>query len=224
MNNRCPNCGGILELSKSRTMMVCPYCETKFDLDESEREKILNQGLFNEIFSVEVDFAPWIEKGGTIASCIESLKHCMNEIGSAEKVESYIRRSLLNGNDVAAVGINDKLLDAVRSRLDSELEGGERILLYYDQGIFSKGKEFTVITDKRCLSFTKKKCFSVYHKDIGFLNLDTFGNIPCWNINGSYDKRIPSMGPDGHLSGAAVALVGLLSFEQEPDRERIRIV
>ena len=42
----------------------------------------------------------------------------------------------------------------------------ERIILYKDMGIFSKGKEFTVVTDKRCMFFTKKKCTSAYHNDI----------------------------------------------------------
>ena len=178
MTNKCPNCGGTLELSKSRLMMQCPYCETQFVLDAAERETVKGLNRLSEIFNVEKDLEPVKRKGGTIAKCLDSLNYCMSEIGSAEKIESYIRRSLLNGNDVAAVGINDKLLNAVKQRLDSELESGERVLVYYDQGIFSRGKEFTVITNRRCLCFTNKKCFSAYFRDIGFFELDTLGTFP----------------------------------------------
>ena len=195
-SRKCPNCGGELELSRSKTMLECPYCGSKFDIDTDDRKKISKgtRDFDEEYFHLERDFTEARKKKQT-GKCIETVIYCMNELGTPERVENHIRKGLISGSDTAAEGINDKALNAVRSRIDSERKEDERIILYKDMGIFSKGKEFTVVTDKRLLFFTKKKCASVSYTDIGTLRLDDNLDCAAWYINGDLDLRIPSMEP-----------------------------
>ena len=224
-NRKCPNCNAQLELSRSKTTLECPYCGSKFDIEAEAKDKILKKSNdFDEnMFIVERDFSTSRQKKQT-GRCIDTIIYCINELGTSEKVENYIRKGLISGSETAAEGINDSLIDNVRTRINNELEAGERIILYKDMGIFSKGKEFTVVTEKRCMFFTKKKCTSAYHKDITTLRLSDGGDCPAWYINADLDKRIPSMEPSGQLTGATVALACLISFEQQPERERIRLI
>ena len=222
----CPNCGGKLVLSRSKTMLECLFCGTEFEIgSEEDREELAKKaGSFpEEFFCIERDFASSKKKKQT-GKCIDTLLYCMNELGSAGKVEDHIRKSLLTSSDTAAEGINEKLLDIAKGRIEGELEAGESIIVYKDQGIFSKGKEFTVLTDRRFLFFTKKKCTAVYHTDMETLRLEDSGDCPAWYINGDLSKRIPSMEASGQLSGAVVALAVLLGFEQQPYRGRIRLI
>ncbi len=221
---KCLNCGAMLELSKSKTSLECPYCGSKFDIETETKEKIAqNANDFNEeMFRVERDFTADRAKKQT-GRCIDNLLYCMNELGTSEKIENHIRKNLTNG-DLAAEGINDSLINNVKGRIDSEAEPGEHIIVYKDLGIFSKGKEFVVVTEKRLLFFTKKNCKSILFKDIDTLRLNDSGDYSAWYINGDIDKRIPSMEPSGQLTGAVVALACLKSFEQDPGRERIRLI
>ncbi|MBR5090480.1 MAG: hypothetical protein IK093_13710 [Ruminiclostridium sp.] len=222
---KCPNCGGGLELSRSKTMLECPFCGSKFEVEAETREKIAQKSnsFDEEIFRIERDFTGSRQKKQT-GRCIETIIYCMNELRTPEKIEDFIRKSLVNGSDIAAEGLNESLINAVRGRINGELEAGERIIVYSDQGIFSKGKEFTVLTNKRLLFFTKKKCTPVNHADIGTLRLEDSSDCPAWYINGDLDKRIPSMEPSGQLTGAVVALACVLSFELAPGRDRIRLI
>ena len=148
----------------------------------------------------------------------------MNELGTSEKTEEHILKSLINGDSIASEDKNTGLINAVRGRINAELTADEHIIVYSDQGIFSKGKEFTVITNKRFLFFTKKKCTPASFEDISTLRLTDSSDLAAWYINGDLDKRIPSMEPTGQLTGAAVAFACLSAFEKQPDRDRIRLI
>jgi DNA-directed RNA polymerase subunit M/transcription elongation factor TFIIS len=224
-SRKCPNCGASLELTRSKTMLECPYCGSKFEVEAELREKIeeKSNSLDEEIFVIERDLSGSFDKEHA-GKCLMTLLYCMNELGTAEKVSAYIRKSMIKGSDLAAEGINDSLINAVRGRINSELEPGEQIIVYKDQGIFSKGKEFTVLTNRRFLFFTKKKCTPAAFTDIATLRFDDSSDCPAWQINGDYEKRIPSMEYTGQLTGAAVAFACLSAFEQEPDHVRIRLI
>lgn len=224
-SRKCPNCGGGLELTRSKNMLECPFCGSKFEADAELKEKITKElkNFDENIFRIERDFTEARQKK-QVGKCIETLIYCMNELETPEKIENHIRKSLMTSDDIAAEGINESLINAVRGRINSELIADERIILYKDLGIFSKGKEFTVLTNKRFLFFKKKDCVTSYHTDIGTLRLADSSDFAAWYINGDYNKQIPSMEPSGQLTGAAIALACLFSFDQQPDRDRIRLI
>lgn len=225
VSRKCPNCGGGLELSRSKTILECPFCGSKFEVEAEDKEKIAKKrnSLDEEIFCIERDLADARQKK-QIGRCIDTIIYCMNELGTAEKIREHILKSLINGDNIASEEKNTALINAVRGRINAELTADEHIIAYCDLGIFSKGKEFTVLTDKRFLFFTKKKCTPASFDDIATLRLSDGGDIAAWYINGDLDKRIPSMEPTGQLTGAAVAFACLSAFEQQPDRDRIRLI
>lgn len=224
-NRKCPNCGGGLELSRSKNMLECPFCGSKFEVEAEEKEKIAKErnSLNEEIFCIERDFSDVMQKKQT-GKCINTITYCMNELGSSEKTEEYILKSLINSDSIASEEKNTNLINAVRDRIKAELTADERIIVYSDQGIFSKGKEFTVMTNKRFLFFTKKKCTVVSFEDISTLRLTDGGDLAAWYINGDLDKRIPSMEASGQLTGAVIAFACLSAFEQDRGRDRIRLI
>ena len=96
-NRKCPNCGGGLELSRSKNMLECPFCGSKFEVEAEEKEKIAKErnSLNEEIFCIERDFSDVMQKKQT-GKCINTITYCMNELGSSEKTEEYILKSLIN--------------------------------------------------------------------------------------------------------------------------------
>ncbi|MCR5805425.1 MAG: transposase [Oscillospiraceae bacterium] len=222
---KCPNCGAELVLSRSKAMYECPFCGSGFDAEKDEKENISRSmnSFDEEIFRVERDFAEARRKKQT-GKCIDTIIYCMNELRTPEKIESMIRSSLLTSSDTAAEGIKEELINTVRPRIDGELKAGERIIFYKDHGIFSKGKEFTVLTDKRFIFFKKKNTLSAFHTDISTLKLSDSGDCAMWYINGDLEKCIMSMDFSGQLTGAAIALACLSCFDQQHDHERIRLI
>lgn len=93
-----------------------------------------------------------------------------------------------------------------------------------DATIFGSGKEFLIVTDKRCLFYKKRKMLSVNLDDITTIKLDDGLNLPSWLINGSWDMSIPGCEAHYNIQGQILALISLLSFEKNPERHKIRIV
>ncbi len=224
-SRKCPNCGGGLELSRAKNMLECPFCGSKFEVEAEDEEKIAKKrnSLDEEIFRIERDLSGAMQKK-QIGKCINTIIYCMNELGTTEKIEEHILKSLINGDGIASETKNTSLINAVRGRINSELIPDERIIVYSDQGIFSKGKEFTVVTNRRFLFFTKKKCTAVSFEDISTLRLTDSSDLAAWYINGDLDQRIPSMEPSGQLTGAVIAYACLSAFGRDPGRDRIRLI
>lgn len=63
---------------------------------------------------------------------------------------------LLTDEDVASEGINQKRIDKIMPKITELIEPGEHIIVYGDDGVFSRGKEFFVITDKRIIFVNEK--------------------------------------------------------------------
>ena len=86
--------------------------------------------------------------------------------------------------------------------------------------ILSKGKEYFAVTDRRTIFVKKKNIKSVLHADIASLQLQDCGN--CY-VNGDYEKGFINLDARGTFQGALIALISMLAFEADPDRDRIRI-
>lgn len=69
---------------------------------------------------------------------------------------------LLTDEDVASEGINQKRIDKIMPKITELIEPGEHIIVYGDDGVFFRGKEFFVITDKRIIFVNEKtrRCFA----------------------------------------------------------------
>ncbi|MCR4716279.1 MAG: hypothetical protein K5656_03770 [Lachnospiraceae bacterium] len=222
---KCINCGAECELTKSLLKWRCPFCDSLYDAEGEDAEKIREkyQEFDPEMFVVERDFSEFMDKKVT-ATNIKSLKRCLNELGSVEEILSYIRRTHSNCEDIAMDDIREDMINACHERLASILEPSEKLLMYIDRGIFFKNKEYYLITDKRSIFVYKKKNPFVYHKDISSLKLESFMDTPSWEINQSYETAVGNVAITGDLSGAIVALIILLGFRNDPNKDRIRLI
>lgn len=225
--NKCVNCGGQLKMSESRTRWICPFCDSIFEITQGASGAQATSceegaGLNPEFFVFETDYRDAAELSHTGES-IRTIAYSMSELGTTDEIEAYIRKHLLDDTDVAAEGINQHLIDSVRSRINAEIEAGERIIFYGDNGVFSKGKDFFVVTNKRSLFMTKKRSKSVLHEEVDFIVLDEGGDIPCFRLNGDIDKNISCVGNKYKLQGCLVALIVLFAFKANPNRKKIRM-
>ena len=224
-DNKCRFCGGELVLSKSRTKKICPFCDAKFDVDAKSlgdpdgRDAGLNQ----ELFYIDRDFREAMKKKNTSES-IGAIRYCLNELGTAKDVENYIRNSLINDEDVASEGVNQRRIENVKDKIEPHMEAGERIIVYGDNDLFFRGKNFVLVTNLKCMFFTKKGVKIVRHKDLISIKLDDSLSTPSWLLNGNYETTISNFGAKYQLQGAIIALISLLIFENNQDRERIRLV
>ena len=105
--------------------------------------------------------------------------------------------------------------------LETVIDSGERIIVYGNKGILSKGKEYFVVTDRRSVFVKKKDVKTVLHTDIDSLKVEDCGN--CY-INGDYNKGFVNLDANGTFQGALIALICMYAFEEDPGRDRIRII
>ena len=120
---------------------------------------------------------------------------------------------------ISAVGfLGDVVLEA------ELIEPGERIIVYGDDGIFSRGKEFFVITDKRSIFVNGKKTGSILHREISAVRLDPNGGYPRWKLNNQDSFAVTAIGNKYRLQGAIAALICIFAAEQQGGREKIKLL
>ena len=223
---KCPSCSGVMELSKSGKKWICPYCNEEIENETKNSETELQDGLPLNIFYLEKDMAEDNFKKDT-KELLKSLKYCLNELKTLERIEDYMKKNMMDTDSYGSddmEGVQKELANVARERLADELEQDERIILYTENGMFARRKEYNVITDKRCFFVKKKDYIQIKHADIVDIKVDSTLGMPSWSLNGDYKKTITSNCTDYRMLGAVIALICLLSFKQDPERERIRLV
>lgn len=219
---KCIQCGGDLKRLRAQKLWLCPYCGAKYE-DEAEKPmeaRTESYGLNEEVFSLETDLAKTMKnKGG--AGCIRSIVHCMNTFETAAGIEDYMLRKLPFSDDISVKGVREDQIRNAMPVLKTVLDADERVIVYGNKGIFTKGKEFFVITDRRSIFVKKKNVKTVLHTDVDSLKIEDCAN--CY-LNGDYDQGIVSLDGDGKFQGALLSLICMFSLEAEPDRDRIRLI
>ena len=223
---KCPVCGGQLEASRSGMKMTCLFCDAVFDTADEVQEKENNDkelAFDPEMFIVEKRIEEELESGKNemTADCLRTIIFCLREFETPEDIEKYMRK-YIGGSSLAAPGINGDMIEKVMPRVSSEMDTDEKVVLYYDRGIMFKCKEFMMMTNKRIFFVNKKKCLYVLHEDIDKMELDCDGDFPMWEINGDYQRTIPSVN-NGTVQGAAIAYSCLCGFRKDPGRQRIKL-
>ncbi len=227
--NKCPNCGGQLNISKTRNKWICPYCESEFlmqgqtgDPSREEAENRTGAVLNPEMFLCEVDLERMMRYDDEVKRTIGTLQRCLNEMESVAEIEEYVSRQLINAEDIATSTKNKERIEAVLGKIADQIEAGEHILAYGDKGIFSKGKEFYVVTEKRTVFVDKKKVKTLLHRDLEFFELSSTMGTEFWWLNGDYEMTL-NIGNHMEFLGAVLAMISILAFDGEKDRRRIVI-
>ena len=221
--NRCPNCSGKLELSTSKTKMTCPFCGSEFTVDE--KTKAANSEGFAEKdwFIYEWDYNK-IKANSQLYICVSSFLRAINDFGSASKIEEYMKNYLMKYDEISAPGIREDKMRGIRSRIAGYLQPDERVILYDDNGLFIHGKTGTVITDKRTLLVEKKKVTNIPHSGIPYLLFEYSVGLPGVKLGEQYANSIGIFNSHFDLQGTAAALICALSFGDNPERPKIRLL
>ena len=219
---KCIQCGGNLERQPIKKAWLCPYCGAKYEDEDQERITASKEyyGLNEEVFMVEKDLSK-IMKEHNGAGVIHSMVHCMNSFESAGQVEEYMFGKLTFSDDISAKGVREDQIEKAMPLLEKILESDERVIVYGNKGILSKGKEYFMVTDRKSIFVKKKNIKSVLHTDIDSLLIEGCGN--CY-LNGDYEKGFVNFDAKGTFQGAVLALICMLSFEAQPNRDRIRVI
>ncbi len=223
-SKKCASCGANLEFIRTRNMWVCPFCNSQYEGAAEEGEEKAKDvcGLSTALYRIEKDLESKMDEK-RVSECINTLAFCLKNFGNSGEVSDYISKKCSIKDECAAKGVNEDKFKLIMPRIQSEMDPGESLLLYVNKGIFSQGKEFYAITDKRCIFADKKNCKSVLHTDIGSFRLDDSFDTCAFYVNGANGMQMTTPGSTYKELGAAVALITYLSFEQAPDRETISI-
>ena len=222
MNTRkCPSCGGEMELSLSEKCLICPFCNTHIDVDiqDDGSTGMLDDRMFDFLWKLDS-----LKQYDNVNTVLDSMRYCLNSLKTAKNVSEYIRSNLITDEDVASEGINQKRIDKIMPKIAELTEPGERIIVYGDDGILSRGKEFFVITDKRSIFVNGKKSGSVLHREISAMRLDANGGYPRWRLNNQDNFAVTGIGNKYQLQGAIAALICLFAAEQRGGKEKIRLL
>lgn len=222
MNTRkCPSCGAEMELSLSNKCLVCPFCDTHIDVEiqVDGNTGMLDEKMFDFLWNLDD-----LKQYENVIAVLDSMRYCLNSLKTAERVSQYIRTALLTDEDVASEGINQNRIDKIMPKITELIEPGERIIVYGDDGILSRGKEFFVITDKRSIFVNGKKTGSVLHREISAVRLDPNGGYPRWKLNNQDGFAVTGIGNKYRLQGAIAALICMFAAEQHGGREKIKLL
>ena len=220
MNTRkCPSCGGEMELSISNKCLVCPFCDTHIDVDikDDDNTGLLDEKMFD--FLWQLDSLKEFEK---VVTSIDSMRYCLNQLRTTDGITDYIRTALITDTAVAAEGVNQERIDTIMPKIAELIEPGEHIIVYCDGGIFSRGKEFFVITDKRSIFVNGKKMNAILHSEVSVIRLNPNGGYPRWQLNNRDVFAISGVGIKYRLQGAIAALICQYSWEAR--KEKIKLM
>ena len=221
--NRCPNCSGKLELSTSKTKMTCPFCGSEFTVDEATKAANSEGFAEKDWFIYEWDYNK-IKANSQLYTCVSSFIRAINDFGSASKIEEYMKNYLMKYDEISAPGIREDKMRGIRSRIAGYLQPDERVILYDDNGLFIHGKTGTVITDKRTLLVEKKKVTNIPHSGIPYLLFEYSVGLPGVKLGEQYANSIGIFNSHFDLQGTAAALICALSFGDDPERPKIRLL
>ena len=222
MNTRkCPSCGGEMELSISNKCLICPFCDTHIDVDirDEGNTGMLDDRMFDFLWNLD-----HLKQYDNVTAVLDSMRDCLNSLKSAENVSKFIRTTLITDEDVASEGINQKRIDKIMPKISEYIEPGEHIIVYGDDGILSRGKEYFVITDKRSIFVDGKKSGSVLHREIIAMRLDPNGGYPRWKLNNQDSFAVTGIGNKYRLQGAIAALICLYAQEQRAEQDKIKLL
>ena len=99
------------------------------------------------------------KEGGS--GCIKNIVHCMETCEDSSAIERYLSAKCRIPSDISMKGLREDQITNALPTISAVMDPGERVIVYGNKGIFSKGKEYFVITDKRSIFVEKKNISNV---------------------------------------------------------------
>lgn len=225
LNSKCPNCGAQRVLSADKTKLICNYCDTEFLLPKkacasqkiNEDNGLMPAQKLFDIANVKSFGTHGDETWNLI--CV-----CLNQETDLNKYLEYLTTMTQNESFMAMRNINKDLYAKAYQRVSPHLSNGEELIFYKDSGIFSKGKEGIVITNKKLLFFKKNKLSLLELKDIHSLKNYKYNcaGSNLWFFNRS-DYMIDGMACTDKQLGIILAFICKMAQDLNGDNYKITI-
>lgn len=217
-NRKCPSCGGEMELSISNKFLVCPFCDMHIDveIEDDGTVVLLDPKMFDILWDIND-----LKKHKNVVLSLDSFCYCLNSLKTVDSVTKYIRTTLIKDEDVASENINQNRIDKIMPKIADLMDADEHIIVYGDDGLFSRGKCFFVVTNRRSIFIKGKRKKSVLHNDVAAMQLDPNGGYPRWKVNNQDVQYIPGVGTKYRLQGAVAALICLYARENSSDKIKL---
>ena len=185
--SKCPNCGAARVLSMDKRKIICNYCDTEFpaphNLEENKEKKSNSVSPARKLFQ----FTNLDTFGNEGNKTWEFICACLNSETSINKYHEYLEEITKNNSDIAMQTLNTELLDKIFHRVSSYLFDNEKLIFYKDSGLFSKGKEGILITNKRIFFLKKNNILFLRLKDIKSLEHPKYLHANSWFFNGYFN-------------------------------------
>ena len=230
----CPLCGGEVRYNKKERGYQCQYCRRVFPAmmqseadahEDISEDKSGNKKSDKDPFSTlnPAFFEVNVKYNELKPRTRESVEHfCRynNRYNTAAQMHEQIKKEYSWDKDMAMPGHNEELLAKVRPLIEPQLQPGEEILLYVDDGLLFRGKSGFLITNLRTFFHHKKWKTFTFHKDISSIEISEV----FWELNTVVDTALSTVGASHEFQGACAALVCALCFEQDPEHDPIRLL
>ncbi|MBR6959502.1 MAG: hypothetical protein IKH76_03385 [Clostridiales bacterium] len=220
--NKCPNCSGRLELAPNRKRMICAYCGSEFALDDAMKQDVEDNPIARDWFVYDWDYKT-LTGNDKYNVCVQPFVRALNEYDSSDRIEKYMRDYLMTFDEVAGPGIREEKMKYILAKISGSMEPGERVIIYNDDGIFVHGKTGVVVTDKRTFFVEKKRFREIRHVNVPYILFGYSVGLPEIKLGEQYANSISTFNSHYELMGTVAALVCTLSFEQRPDRPKIKL-
>ena len=230
--NRCPKCGGEIEPGAPGAKYVqCPYCRTKYINPEYAMPDNMDDDSWDEskpkgfpYFDPEVFKEEWdrqeAKNNKDAYKVIKEMSACLKKYTTSSEVMDYIIKSQSMDPDFATEDINKKLYKKLGNHVKDQLNPGEKILFFVDDGILFHGKSGYVITDQRTFFADNKWQVFVRHDSIYKISieLDTYVHAYLNEIKSTWFTLI---GASNTLLGSTLALILRFALEQRDNTDKI---
>ena len=220
--NKCPNCSGKLTLGANRKTLVCPYCGSEFEMDTKTKEALDDEPINKDWFLYEWNYKA-MKDDSKYKATVSAFVRALNEYHNSAALEKYMKDYLMGFDEISAPGIREEKMKNINARLSGNLDADERVILYYDDGLFIHGKTGMVLTNKNTMYITKKNIKKVPHATVPYLFFEYSMGLPGIKIGDQYENNIGTFSSHYDLQGAVAALICFFSFENNPDRPRLKL-
>ncbi len=225
----CPLCGGEVRYNKSRGEYQCTYCRRRFSVGEEEPQedgenksqkkdgKDPLSSLDPNLFEVELVYN---ELKDDCRQAVDHFCKYTNRFRTSEEMIAQIKKEYSWDEDISMPGLREEKMSKVKSIVGTQLQPGEEIILYVDDGVFIKGKAGFLITNYRTFFSNKRWKAVSWHKEIFIIEVSG----AFWELNTMIDTSLDSIGASNELQGACAALICKMCFEQDPEHDPIRLI